>query len=489
MPEAHSPLSRSQPAKAVRETPPRREIMATSSPVVAASAAKAATPAEAAAKLGATYPHEQMATRPLDLNPAHWYAAIKWHYDGGTLNWPMIIYIGLCHYWAVLGLTRLATVHTYTLLWAYVLWPITGLGITAGVHRLWSHRSYTAGPALRCLLMLMNSIANQGSIFHWARDHRVHHKHSETTADPHNAQRGFFYAHVGWLLCKKHPDVVKEEEARLQRPEAGRLRHVPAQAGPVVHHVHVLRVPRPRRQVRLGRALLGRGLGRRLPALHLRAALDVARQQRGAHLRRPPLQRAVARREPDRLVLAVGEGWHNWHHQYPYDYAASEFGITSQFNPTKLFIDFFCLLGMASNPKRATSSWERTKMKRDKGVFQSNFVLCMGDAPRARTPRRRRSRRPAPSSPTRVIMHVRRHDTRRAMRRVEFGGAVDPVAPVAPRRQKTRIAKAAKRQDFRRTRKGESECAFARASDRLRMENGRVKKRGAVPYRQGKYAS
>ena len=131
--------------------------MATSSPVVAASAAKAATPAEAAAKLGATYPHEQMATRPLDLNPAHWYAAIKWHYDGGTLNWPMIIYIGLCHYWAVLGLTRLATVHTYTLLWAYVLWPITGLGITAGVHRLWSHRSYTAGPALRCLLMLMNS--------------------------------------------------------------------------------------------------------------------------------------------------------------------------------------------------------------------------------------------------------------------------------------------------------------------------------------------
>ena len=73
-----------------------------------------------------------------------------------------------------------------------------------------------------------------------------------------------------------------------------------------------------------------------------------------------------------------GEGWHNWHHQYPYDYAASEFGITSQFNPTKLFIDFFCVIGMASNPKRATSSWERTKMKRDKGVFEkSNFVLCM----------------------------------------------------------------------------------------------------------------
>lgn len=41
----------------------------------------------------------------------------------------------------------------------------------------------------------------------WARDHRVHHKYSETNADPHNARRGFFFSHVGWLLCRKHPDV------------------------------------------------------------------------------------------------------------------------------------------------------------------------------------------------------------------------------------------------------------------------------------------
>lgn len=41
----------------------------------------------------------------------------------------------------------------------------------------------------------------------WARDHRVHHKFSETDADPHNARRGFFFAHVGWLLSRRHPDV------------------------------------------------------------------------------------------------------------------------------------------------------------------------------------------------------------------------------------------------------------------------------------------
>jgi stearoyl-CoA desaturase (delta-9 desaturase) len=64
-------------------------------------------------------------------------------------------------------------------------------------------------------------------------------------------------------------------------------------------------------------------------------------------------------------LLAVGEGWHNWHHKYPYDYAASEFGIHKQFNPTKLFIDAMCLLGLASDRKRGTAQWERLKKTRD----------------------------------------------------------------------------------------------------------------------------
>lgn len=49
----------------------------------------------------------------------------------------------------------------------------------------------------------------QNSIYSWCRDHRVHHKYSETDADPVNVKRGFFFAHCGWLMCKKHPDVQK----------------------------------------------------------------------------------------------------------------------------------------------------------------------------------------------------------------------------------------------------------------------------------------
>lgn len=55
-----------------------------------------------------------------------------------------------------------------------------GMGITVGAHRLWAHKSYIAFYPLKILLMLLNSGANQGSIYHWARDHRLHHKFSDT---------------------------------------------------------------------------------------------------------------------------------------------------------------------------------------------------------------------------------------------------------------------------------------------------------------------
>jgi stearoyl-CoA desaturase (delta-9 desaturase) len=54
-------------------------------------------------------------------------------------------------------------------------------------------------------LFLLKS--GQNDIYEWCRDHRVHHRWSETDADPHNSNRGFFFAHMGWLCCKKHPQV------------------------------------------------------------------------------------------------------------------------------------------------------------------------------------------------------------------------------------------------------------------------------------------
>jgi len=53
-------------------------------------------------------------------------------------------------------------------------------------------------------------VFEQMSILDWSRDHRSHHKYSETNADPHNSNRGFFFSHIGWLLLRKHPEVSRK---------------------------------------------------------------------------------------------------------------------------------------------------------------------------------------------------------------------------------------------------------------------------------------
>lgn len=80
-------------------------------------------------------------------------------------------------------------------------------GTTIGAHRLFTHRSFKANQILKVFLLLFQTIAGQNSLLIWVRDHRVHHKFVDTNADPHNSKRGFFFSHIGWLMCKKHPDV------------------------------------------------------------------------------------------------------------------------------------------------------------------------------------------------------------------------------------------------------------------------------------------
>lgn len=77
-----------------------------------------------------------------------------------------------------------------------------------GAHRLWSHRSYKAKKALRLVLLLLHTSVGQNCLWVWVRDHRQHHKFSDTDADPHNANRGFFFSHIGWLMSRKHPKVI-----------------------------------------------------------------------------------------------------------------------------------------------------------------------------------------------------------------------------------------------------------------------------------------
>ena len=76
-----------------------------------------------------------------------------------------------------------------------------GMSITAGYHRLWSHKTYQAHWSLRLLFALGGAFALQNSILHWSSDHRIHHKHvDKNDTDPYSAKMGFWYSHIGWML-------------------------------------------------------------------------------------------------------------------------------------------------------------------------------------------------------------------------------------------------------------------------------------------------
>lgn len=292
------------------------------------------------------------------------------HYKQGNLNWPMIIYITLAHVAGIVGLFTISKCHKYTLLWAFLLWPISGNGITGGVHRLWSHRSYKASFPLRVFLMLSNSIANQGSIWHWSRDHRVHHKHSETEADPHNATRGFFFAHMGWLFVKKHPSVVAAGK-KLNFDDLANDSTVVFQKNLDPWFALFMCFVFPGLVSTLWGENFWNGYWvagglRYICVLHFTWLVNSAAHLYGDHPYDPTSWPAE---NPFVSVCALGEGWHNWHHKYPFDYSASEFGITKQFNPTTLFIDTMCYLGLASDRKRATGAWHKLRINREAEIY------------------------------------------------------------------------------------------------------------------------
>ena len=130
----------------------------------------------------------------------------------------MCTYLALVHIFGIIGLTYITEAKWQTLVAFFVWYWIGGLGITGlhllipfidllgGAHRLWAHRSYSASFPVRVFLMLANCVANQGSIYHWARDHRVHHKFSETEA-------GKFLFQL--LLTPKIPMMLPEVSSML----------------------------------------------------------------------------------------------------------------------------------------------------------------------------------------------------------------------------------------------------------------------------------
>jgi stearoyl-CoA desaturase (Delta-9 desaturase) len=129
---------------------------------------------------------DRIANVVVTVVPVGLVAFAAWRAWGGALRWTDL---------AVLAVTYL----------------LTGLGVTVGFHRLFTHRSFKTGPVLRAVLAVLGSAAVEGPVIEWTANHRKHHRFSDRHGDPHSphverapgargALAGLYHAHVGWIL-------------------------------------------------------------------------------------------------------------------------------------------------------------------------------------------------------------------------------------------------------------------------------------------------
>ncbi|KAL4715562.1 hypothetical protein ACJJTC_009188 [Scirpophaga incertulas] len=275
------------------------------------------------------------------------------------VKWPDLIVQLSLHVVSAYGLLLILTLQVkfLTVLFVFATIYTSGFGITAGVHRLWSHRAYRARTPLRVLLAALFTITGQRDIYTWALDHRVHHKYSETVADPHDVRRGFWFAHIGWLVLTPHP-AVENRRVVLRDTSTDLL------ADPVVRIQKILFIPLFGLlnivipvwvpwycwQESLFNSFVISFVTRFTITLNIAFCVNSF-----AHLwGNKPYDRFIKSVENKVVSLAaLGEGWHNYHHVFPWDYRTSELG---RLNISTNFIDAFAKLGWAYDLKAATTS-------------------------------------------------------------------------------------------------------------------------------------
>lgn len=229
------------------------------------------------------------------------------------------------------------------LIWFIVAFSFCNLSITAGYHRLWSHKTFEAHWSLRFLFAIGGAFALQNSALHWSSDHRIHHKHVDNNdKDPYSAKRGFWFSHIGWMLREYNANTYTDYSncRDLQKDKIVMWQHK--------YYVPLAIATNFGFPILLG-AIYGDMIGMLLVVGVLRLVLSHHSTffiNSLAHIwgSQPYTKKNTAR---DNAVLAVftfGEGYHNYHHIFENDYRNGIYWW--QYDPTKWLIKSCSWLGL-----------------------------------------------------------------------------------------------------------------------------------------------
>lgn len=240
----------------------------------------------------------------------------------------------------------------------FAMWLITGLGLTVGYHRLFTHRAFSTSTVMSCLLIIMGSMAGRGPMLSWVAMHRRHHELSDHDGDLHSPNlhgagllrrlRGFLHAHLTWMIEHDYPNVAHYVPDLMAEPVLVAVnRHYYAWV------LLGLLIPTSIGGVVTGTAwgalagFLWGGVVRMFVVEQSMSAINSVMHVFGA---RPYQSRNDNSRNLGVMaILAWGEGWHNNHHAFPYSAA---FGLRwFEFDPGFLFIRLLAALGLAWNVK------------------------------------------------------------------------------------------------------------------------------------------
>ncbi|XP_043469523.1 acyl-CoA Delta(11) desaturase-like [Leptopilina heterotoma] len=287
-----------------------------------------------------------------------------------NMIWRYFCFITLWHVIGFYGfITFPYSTHKLTTLWIVIVYLYAVFGLCGGAHRYWSHRSFKAKLPLQIILAGGHYTVGILRIYDWVKIHRVHHKYTDMDADPHNASRGFFYAHIGWWVQKKNPEFLK----RLKEIDMSDVKADPVANFGDKYYYSMLTlmtvilpslVPIFLWNESFYWAILSQAFMRYVLALNSILLINSAAHMFGSK----PFNRYIMPSE-NRLVvlLTTGEGWHNFHHTFPWDFRAG--GIDKyDFNLTSFLIKQFEKIGWAYDLKTASNDLiKATSIKRGDG--------------------------------------------------------------------------------------------------------------------------